>query len=211
MKLRMLKLTFHSLIGIVMRKVKGVYRNGNNYGARIFADGKAISVGTFKTRKEAEDAILSKRAELGLRGFHDMEGTKIYICWGNMIQRCTNPNNMNYHRYGKRGITVCRRWLDFVKFYEDMGGIPDGKSLDRIDNNGNYEPLNCKWSTRSEQSINQRIRSDNKSGVKGVTWNSQRSKWVASIQIRGLVKKLYYGNDFFEAVCLRKSIELTLT
>jgi hypothetical protein len=74
-----------------------------------------------------------------------------------MIQRCYNPNNPKYPRYGGRGITVCDRWLGdngLRNFIEDMGQPPEGLSLDRIDNDGNYEPANCKWSTSSEQSNN---------------------------------------------------------
>jgi hypothetical protein len=70
-----------------------------------------------------------------------------------MLARCRNLNDKDY---GGRGITVCDRWLVFENFFEDMGERPEGMSLDRIDPNGNYEPSNCKWSTATEQSRNQR-------------------------------------------------------
>lgn len=76
-----------------------------------------------------------------------------------MIQRCTNPNAKNYKWYGARGISVCERWLNsFEAFAADMGERPDGLSIDRIDNDGNYEPGNVKWSTQSEQVRNSRSR-----------------------------------------------------
>jgi len=88
---------------------------------------------------------------------HGMKGTIIYQTWRAMKQRCTNKGHVNYHNYGGRGISICDRWLEsFESFYEDMGERPTGKTLDRIDSNGNYCKENCKWSTKKEQCINRR-------------------------------------------------------
>lgn len=73
-----------------------------------------------------------------------------------MKARCQNPNAADYHNYGGRGITVCRRWQKFEHFYADMGERPEGCTLDRINVDGNYEPSNCKWSTSSQQHNNRR-------------------------------------------------------
>lgn len=82
--------------------------------------------------------------------------TPTYRSWLSMIERCNNPNAPNFHNYGGRGITVCDRWSKFENFLADMGERPEGKTIDRINNNGNYEPGNCKWSTDIEQHNNTR-------------------------------------------------------
>lgn len=89
---------------------------------------------------------------------HGYEGTPTYNTWRCMIARCTQENNHNFSHYGGRGITVCERWRTFANFLEDMGPKPKGLQLDRINNDGNYEPGNCRWVTPKENSNNRRKR-----------------------------------------------------
>lgn len=101
-----------------------------------------------------------------------------YKSWIAMKSRCYNKNSNWYHRYGGRGIEVCAKWKDnFSAFYEDMGDRPDGLTLDRIDNNGNYSPENCRWATYARQMYN-------RSGKRGVTKNNtSKNPYVARITV----------------------------
>lgn len=81
-----------------------------------------------------------------------------YRSWRSMIIRCTNPKHDKFKFYGARGITICSRWRTFENFFADMGSRPVGKTLDRRDNDGNYEPGNCGWATQKEQCANRRAR-----------------------------------------------------
>lgn len=91
---------------------------------------------------------------------HGSRYTKLYMVWVSMRGRCSNPHNKDYEYYGGRGITVCGEWDDYINFerWALSHGYSDGLSIDRINNDGNYEPSNCRWATAHEQRINQRKR-----------------------------------------------------
>lgn len=121
-------------------------------GERVIANGKSLrklnaqSCGCYSVDRTKES-----------NGTHGMTGTRIYRIWTGMLNRCRNTNDKDYHYWGGRGISVCDRWLTFENFYSDMGEPPtDEHSIDRINNDGNYEPDNVRWATHDQQANNRR-------------------------------------------------------
>jgi hypothetical protein len=96
---------------------------------------------------------------------HGQRRSRAYSIWSSMRTRCLNPKHARYGRYGGRGIQCCERWASFANFYADMGDPPAGRSLDRINNDGNYEPGNCRWATATEQYHNSSRRGMAASGM----------------------------------------------
>lgn len=88
---------------------------------------------------------------------HGMEGSRIYNTWAQMLGRCENKNNKQFSNYGGRGITVSLEWHSFEAFYADMGDKPEGMTLERMKNDGNYCKENCQWATQQEQIRNRRV------------------------------------------------------
>lgn len=96
-----------------------------------------------------------------MRKYHTRHGgsfTKLYGIWHGMRKRCFCKTDKNFFRYGGRGITICERWNDFANFRQDMGFPPKGMLIDRINNDGNYEPSNCRWTDPKTSSNNRRSR-----------------------------------------------------
>lgn len=111
--------------------------------------GRTTSCGCFRSERAKQTPL--KHGHTKQRVF-----SKTYQSWACMISRCTNPNTTAFKHYGGRGIKTCDRWLEFENFLADMGERPEGKTLSRNNNDGNYEPSNCCWDTPANQARNRR-------------------------------------------------------
>lgn len=140
------------------------------HGTRL-RTGRVLSCGCYRLEKLREKCVT-----------HGKTKSPEHVAFLNMKARCYNESHMYYHNYGGRGITVCDRWLEsFENFYADMGDKPFKEAqLDRIDNNGNYEPDNCRWITPHENSLNQRKRHDY-----GIV-HTKSKKYYTAIKRKGL-------------------------
>jgi hypothetical protein len=133
--------------GVTSRGRPGKYISGHNSRISHPMEGKHHT-------DEARAKLASYTGERASFYKHGWADTPTYWSWSGMLSRCRDPRNASFKSYGARGITVCERWRDFENFLADMGPRPDGKTLDRISNAGNYEPGNCRWATNAEQNAN---------------------------------------------------------
>lgn len=138
-----------------------------------------------------------------------------YVSWCSMTERCRNPNTPGWKNYGGRGIKVCARWLEpkvgFKNFFKDLGPRPDGYVLDRIDNDGNYEPSNCRWVDRSLSNVNQRhyaFGRNTSTNVRGVSYHTKENIWEARVWQKGKATYLGSFKTFEEAVKAREDAEI---
>lgn len=140
---------------------------------------------------------------------HGMRHTRIYAEWCLMKNRCYNKKGIQYKDWGGRGIIVCNNWKNsFIEFYNWAmeNGYSDNLGLDRINNDGNYEPSNCRWVNRYINAQNKRlIKSTNTSGLSGIWWNKRNNKWQAAITSNG--ERIYFGyyKDKKEAAIVRNN------
>lgn len=138
---------------------------------------------------------------------HGMSRTPTYKAWVGMIQRCTNLKSKSYKNYGGRGITVCKRWLDFRNFYKDMKERPEGLTLERTDNDKGYFKENCEWVTRTKQIRNRRLNKTNKTGVAGIFWNEKTQQYQVAICVNYKQHNMGYFKSFKLAKIARFNAE----
>lgn len=140
-----------------------------------------------------------------------MKGERLDNIYRGMKQRCCNPNHKHYRNYGGRGITICDEWMNSSKPFFKWAlanGYEAHLTLDRINNDGNYEPSNCRWITRREQCINRRTKSN--TGVIGVSYNKESKTYDAYIRIGKKLHHLGYSKNLQEAIALRRRAEAEL-
>ena len=146
-----------------------LYRNPNVKGTQWICkcscgNIKSVRPGNLKHPGRSQSTscgCYQKEAARKAQTKHGFSHTKIQYEWTSLKQRCNNPNNRGYKNYGGRGIKVCDEWSkSFKAFYDYVSALPhfgeEGRSLDRIDNEGDYEPGNVRWATRKEQNFNKR-------------------------------------------------------
>jgi hypothetical protein len=137
----------------------------------------AVVRGALLEERNGKDLDITIKRKLGFPYKHGHYGTRTCRAWAAMRNRCRNPKNRNWKDYGGRGIKVCERWDDFECFLADMGEAPPGLSLDRRDNNGNYEPGNYRWTTPQEQVHNRRVKTlgwEQVKEIRAIVGRSQR-------------------------------------
>lgn len=124
-----------------------------------------------------------------------------------MFDRCNNPNCSEYKNYGNRGISICDCWLKFENFLKDMGECPKDLTIERKNNDLGYFKENCCWATYTDQSRNQRLRKDNKTGMPGVFWYNRYQKYQVYIHANKKRINLGYFIDLEKAKQARKKAE----
>lgn len=154
---------------------------------------KAIQSYYLQTNRTRSCGCLSVDTSTILNTTHGMAYTRTYTIWSTMRARCNNPYHKKYHRYGGRGISVCDSWNDYELFLADMGEAPIGYSIDRINNNGNYSPSNCRWATAKEQANNTRRNV-------WLTWAGKTlsiADWAIALKVNGatLYQRFHKGWD----------------
>lgn len=136
-----------------------------------------------KNRCKSCASLSNENRYLGEVYSKDFYNSPTHKSWSSMKTRCYNKNYPGYSEYGGRGIVVCKRWQEFANFLEDMGKRPKDKTLDRVDNHGDYTPQNCRWATLKEQARNTRnIESAKKYSHKGETLTIR--EWAEKVGIK---------------------------
>ncbi len=169
------------------KKRYGIYKCGF-CGTEFKAD-----TGNIKSNHTKSCGCHRKRTTSETHKTHGLRSTRLYNIWSNIKDRTLNPKNKRYSDYGGRGTTLCEEWLDVQNFYDwaMSNGYSDELSIDRIDNDGNYCSENCRWTTQTIQSRNQRIRKNNTSGFKGVSFSKDNNSFRVKISVNN--KSMHIG------------------
>ena len=146
-----------------------------------------------KSKKVQSCGCYQRQKLIARNTTHGLNGTRIYNIWNGIKDRTLKPKNKHYHYYGGRGIKICEAWLDVRIFYDwaMSNGYSDELTIDRIDNDGDYCPENCRWTTKLIQQRNRGINKNNTSGYKGVSYYKDSNNYCASIHLN--YKNIHLG------------------
>ena len=180
--------TFKDMLGLRFTRLAVVARagsdsNGNaKWHCQCDCGNTTISSGFTLRNGQAKSCGCLTTEQLRARApTHRMSNTATYHVWQHMFNRCYNPNNVRFHRYGGRGIKVCERWFSFENFYADMGERPSkAHSIDRADNDLGYSPDNCRWATRKTQD-------NNSSRTHYVVYHGEKVSLTVALEMAGNV------------------------
>lgn len=183
---------------LIIEQVASDPRRGRRYRCLCDCGAEKILISSTLTQKSEPTrscGCLGRERRLAARTTHGNASTRhrtpTYSSWAKMLGRVRATSGTYFQYYGSRGITVCERWLKFENFLADMGPRPPGRTLDRYpDNDGNYEPGNCRWATKSQQRCNQRTRAG-KTLPMGVGFDRRTGRYTANINVNG--KRVWLG------------------
>lgn len=165
-----------------------------------------VSGGSLRSGNTKSCGCFNKQRTHETQATHGLSRTRIYTIWSGIKQRCYNSKSINYDNYGLRGIGMCDEWRnDFQAFYNwaMMNGYNAKLSIDRIDNEKDYAPYNCRWVDMPTQEANKRPLKRNTSGYTGIGWDKENSKWRATVSFNGKEKRLGRYNTIEEALAAR--------